>query len=302
MQIILEYDAPQEAQESAGSALKWISERTNWLMIYDGADGDYEIVEKFLPPGNGGNILITTRNMGLKRITLTSQRVLNMAEEEAVGLLLKSAELENGSDHDSDLARKLVSELGGIPVALDQAGAFLQTSQRGIANYLELSTKYKHEILSNPEFKGASHYDNTTFGTWDVSMQWIEKMAENDNVEKALAAQSAIKILRIFAFLDNANISEELFKITAAGDYMKSDIDEEAKSNLPLSLSLLDCQTFFLTNGVWDKMKFLGGIQVLISFSLIEAHNRLYSMNILSHAWNRHRVHQETYKETDELT
>jgi hypothetical protein len=115
-------------------------------------------------------------------------------------------------------------------------------------------------------------------------------MAAKDTGEEALAAQSAIKILRIFAFLDHANIPEELFK-NAAENYMKRDIDEEAKSNLPLSIRLLDHQTLFLSgDGVWEKMKFLAGIQVLISFSLIEAHSQLYSMHLLVHAWNRNRI------------
>jgi hypothetical protein len=86
------------------------------------------------------------------------------------------------SDHNSNLARKLASELGGIPLALDQAGAYMLTSQCGIADYLELYTKHKHELMSNPEFKGASDYDRTTYGTWDISMQkietWLQRILE----------------------------------------------------------------------------------------------------------------------------
>jgi hypothetical protein len=182
-------DNNPQAKKSVESVLQWISQSTNWLMIYDGADGHYQTIEKFLPPGNGGNILITSRNVGLKRITETSLKVLNMAEEEAALLLLKSASFDSMFDHDNNLARKLASELGGIPLALDQAGAYMLTSQLGIADYLELYIKHQHELMSNPEFKGASDYDRTTYGTWDISMQKIEKMAEKDNRQEALAAQ-----------------------------------------------------------------------------------------------------------------
>jgi tetratricopeptide (TPR) repeat protein len=293
MQIGQANNTSQEVKRSAGSVLQWISQSTNWLMIYDEADGHHQTIEKFLPPGNGGNILITSRNVGLKRITETSLKVLNMAEEEATSLLLKSASSDSMSDHDSNLARKLASELGGVPLALDQAGAYMLTSQLGIADYLELYTKHKHELMSNPEFKGASDYDRTTYGTWDISMQKIEKMAEEDNGQEALAAQSAIRILRTFAFLDHANIPLQLFK-NAAENYMKRNDHEEAKSNLPLSIRLLDHQSLFLSDkGVWESLKFLAGIQVLISFSLIEAHSQLYSMHLLVHGWNRHRVPNE---------
>ena len=288
-QIAQDINAPNKAKESSESVLKWIAKRNNWLMVYDGADGHYQIFEKFLPPGGGGNILITSRNGGLKRISLKSQKVVNMTEEEATSLLLKSAALDGMSDHNS-LVRKLVSELGGIPLALDQAGAYMLTTECGIADYLELYARHKDALMSNPEFKGASNYDRTTYGTWDIAIQNIEKMATIDAGQKTIAAQSAIQILRIFAFLDHANIPLELFK-NAAENYMRRDVDEEADCNHPLSIRLLDHQTLFLSNeGVWEKMKFLAGIHVLLSFSLIDAQNQLCSMHLLVHAWTRHKI------------
>ncbi|KAF8700560.1 hypothetical protein AX14_000683 [Amanita brunnescens Koide BX004] len=196
MQIAQANNAPQEANQSARSVLKWISQRTKWLMIYDGADGDYQVVETFFPPGNGGNILITSRSVELKRISLTSFKVLNMAEEEAATLLLKSAALDGMTRNNSNIVRRLASELIGIPLALDQAGAFM------------LTTQYSG-------FKGASDYATTTYGTWDIPMQKIEKMVQGQMGEEAGAAQSAIKILRNFAFLHHANIPEALFKNAA---------------------------------------------------------------------------------------
>ena len=96
--------------------------------------------------------------------------------------------------------------------------------------------------------------------------------------------------MRIFAFLDHANIPLELFK-NAAENYMKRDVDDEAHSNCPLSIRLFDHQTLFLSNnGIWEEMKLLTGIQLLISFSFIEAHSQLYSMHLLVHYWNRNRI------------
>jgi hypothetical protein len=42
-------------------------------MIYDNANGGYQVIEKFLPPGKGGNILITSRNFEVCRITEESR-------------------------------------------------------------------------------------------------------------------------------------------------------------------------------------------------------------------------------------
>ena len=186
-----------------------------------------------------------------------------MAEEEASSLILKSASLDGTSDHTSNLCKNLASELGGIPLALDQAGAYMLTSQCGIADYLELYIKHKDELMSNPGFKGASDYDRTSYGTWDISMQKIEYMAAKHNGEEAIAAQSAIRILRIFAFLDHINIPQDLFK-NAAENYMKR-VYEKVESILPSSIRLLDQQTLFLSeDGMWEKMKFLAGVIVAL--------------------------------------
>ena len=48
---------------SAESVLQWIScIQEEWLIVFDNADVPPDAVAKFIPPGNGGNILITSRN------------------------------------------------------------------------------------------------------------------------------------------------------------------------------------------------------------------------------------------------
>ena len=124
-QIAQANNAPPEVASSAANTLRWISSKSNWLMIYDNADGGYQVVERFLPPGNGGNILITSRNYELCRITDDSMEVAEMEEEEALSLLFKSAQLNNTSVDVQMLNKQLVSKLGGIPLAIDQAGAYM---------------------------------------------------------------------------------------------------------------------------------------------------------------------------------
>jgi tetratricopeptide (TPR) repeat protein len=292
MQIAQANNIAQETKPSATSALQWISKRANWLIVYDSADGHYSVVEKFLPPGNGGNVLISSRNPGLKRMTLdkNSLEVLDMTNEEGISLLLKSAMLDGTSEYIMILARKLVSELGGIPLAIDQAGGYMLSCGCSMDDYLELYTKHRDTLMSNPEFKGATGYDRNTYGTWEIAMQKIENMAAKDTGEHGLAAHSAIRLFRMFAFLDHANIPQELFK-NAAENYMERNIEEEAKAGLPLSVQLLNHETLFLNEeGVWDIIQFLSGIQVLLSFSLIKSHNQQYSMHLLVHAWSRSRL------------
>ena len=295
MQIAHANNTPQEIKQSAGSVLRWISQGSNWLMVYDGADGDYPVVEKYLPPGNGGNILITSRHDRLKRITLdkNSVKVVDMTDEDAASLILKSAMLDVTSGDINNSAKKLVTELGGVPIALDQAGAYIQSSCCGIDDYLQLYKKNKHQLMSDTGFKGASGYETSTYGTWDISMKEIKGMAENGVGHEALAAKSAIKLLRIFAFFNHENIPEELFQ-NAAENYMKRNVEEEAESGFPLSVKILDHETLFLNEeGDWEKIQFLGGIRVLLSFSFIRALDHLYSMHLLVNSWSRNTISKQ---------
>ncbi len=280
-----------EAASSAGSALKWISKEFNWLMIYDNADSGYQMIEKFLPPGNGGNILITSRNLELMRITEDSMEVLEMKEEEALSLLSKSARLNHTSENIQIMGKQLISKLGGIPLAIDQAGAYMLTCKCPLDDYLELYAKNHDELMSNPLFKGASDYGSCTYGTWEISMKEIEARAAQKRDPEAIAAESAITLYQIIAFLHHENIPEELFK-NAAENYKERNIDEEKEAGLPLSITMLNpTKVLFLEeNGEWNKMQFQLGTQVLLSFSLIKSSGKLYSVHPLVHAWSRNRV------------
>ena len=284
MQMAQAKNAPQQMRHSPGLILQWLSQSSKWLIIYDNADNHYAVVEKFIPPGNEGNILITSRNGELRRLALDSENVANMAEDEAVSMILKSAMLDCTSEDIRNVAKKIVSELGGIPLALDQAGAYIQKCGCGIDGYLDLYRKKKDKLMSRKEFKGASDYGRSTYGTWDISLQKIGAMAMKENDEEAEAAQSAIRLLKIFAFLNHENIPEEIFQ-NAAENYMDSSISE-GDSDFPMTL--LDHQSLFLAeDGEWDRMQFLDGMKVLLSLSLVSIVNHLYSMHLLVKAWSR---------------
>ncbi|KAF8344989.1 P-loop containing nucleoside triphosphate hydrolase protein [Amanita rubescens] len=245
-QISSTYRTSPDGRPSARSALHWISQRPNFLMVYDGADGHYSVVEKFLPPGNGGNVMITSRNFGLKRLAFSknSMEVCGMENKDAISLLLKSAMLDDTGDDMYNLAQQLVLQLDGIPLAIDQAGAYIHSCGCSMNGYLELYTRYKNNLMRNtPGFEGASEYGTSTYGTWDISMRKMEDIAGKDDSQESPGAQSAIKLLRIFAFLDHANIPQELFK-NAAVNYIKRNIEDHV--HFSSSLSLLNDETVLI--------------------------------------------------------
>ncbi|KIM72652.1 hypothetical protein PILCRDRAFT_47909, partial [Piloderma croceum F 1598] len=86
---------------SVEDVLQWLSHKEcDWLMIFDNADGDPRVVAKYIPTGNRGNILFTSRNPGVGGSIITREtsiKVEDMGEEDAILLLLKSAWLDESS-------------------------------------------------------------------------------------------------------------------------------------------------------------------------------------------------------------
>lgn len=270
------------------AALDWISNsKSNWLMIFDSADIGYEIVGKFIPSGNKGNILITSRDPQLGRITsfANSLEVDQMSINEAISLLMKCGNLPAFKDS----VKEVALELGCIPLAIDQAGAYMQACQCDPDDYMELFIKHKDQMMLD-SFMAASDYRYSAFGTWEISVKEIENRAKYKDETQAKTAQSALFLLGIFAFLHHENISEDIFR-KAAECYVKRDLDMEQKRGLLIIAATLDNKDLHLNEkGEWDRFLFHAAMKMLLSFSLVRGNLKLYTMHPLVHAWTRIRL------------
>jgi hypothetical protein len=290
-----------EAQSSAldgssQSALCWISSLgDNYAMVFDNADNlTPEELEQYFPSGLGGNILITSRNSGLRHLTLheNSLEVKEMEENDAISLLLKAACLDESQEDIQAEASKIVNELFCIPLAIDQAGAFIAYGDTDIRDYLDEYSQYREKLLDYPAFKGASKYNRSVYGAWELSFKEIEQRAKSDDSQRAEAAKSAMFLLAIFAFFHFDGITEEIFSYAATQEYEENE-DNEQRSDLPLASFIMDRTLLQLHNtGKWDNFIFKEGVRVLLSFSLIKlvSSKGIYTMHPLIHAWGRDRM------------
>src|SRR5277367_5241228 len=224
---------------SVESTIQWIScIQGEWLIVFDNADDPSpELVAKFIPPGKRGNILITSRNPSMGRIISFENRIeiKEMEEPDAISLLLKTSCLDSSAKH-LQVAKNIVTELGCIPLAVNHAGAYIEAGKCDIDRYLRRFSLHRQTLMSDASFTGASHYDKTVYGTWDLSLKEIEKRQSDGG--NAQAAQAAILILKTCAFYHHSNISEKIFQ-SAAEEFREHDDNEEAEK-LPRVITLLD--------------------------------------------------------------
>ena len=155
---------------SVESVLQWMSViQEEWLIMFDNADEPpVHVVTKFIPPGNRGNILITSRNRSMGRaISFKNVIEINEMEEvDAITLLLKASYLDASAEH-IEAAKNIVTELGCLPLAVDQAGAYIEAGRCTIDKYLQQFSSNHETLMSDATFRGASSYDRTVYGTWD---------------------------------------------------------------------------------------------------------------------------------------
>ena len=100
----------------------------DWLLVFDNVP-DRAAVERFLPPAGPGRVLVTSRNPHWPPGQALDVPVLDL--EVAAGFLVTRT-----GDLDEQAARELAGELGGLPLALEQAGAYVQASGGSLAGYL----------------------------------------------------------------------------------------------------------------------------------------------------------------------
>jgi hypothetical protein len=150
------------------SVIHWLSEMdSNWLLIFDNADGKPNMISKSLPPGNSGNVQITSRNPEMKCNVSSGAwiEVEDMEEEDAISLLLKAAFLDDMSEELRQASSPIVKELCFLPLAVDQAGAVVACGLSDVDDYLQTYSECHQTLLAHSSFKGASNYGCAVYTT-----------------------------------------------------------------------------------------------------------------------------------------
>ncbi len=201
----------------------WFASHDSWLVIFDNAD-ELSLVESFLPAGDKGHLLLTTRAHAVGLLAHGIE-VEQMQEQEGMLLLLRRAKvlasdapLAQAQEADRQAARAIVCELDGLPLALEQAGAFLEETQCGLSTYLERYRQHQIALLQRRGGTSTQHPDPVAT-TWSLAFQRVEAL-------DPLAAD----LLRFCAFLAPDDIPEQL--VTGGASELGSHLHPLSKNAL----------------------------------------------------------------------
>jgi tetratricopeptide (TPR) repeat protein/DNA-binding XRE family transcriptional regulator len=203
--------AETDQQRVVAVVQRWLATHSQWLLIWDNLE-DLALLHRFLPPARLGTILITTRHQALGTLT-QSMDLLPMEHIEGMLFLLRRAkmlgpqatgeQIQQQATNKPDeyaAAAELVTAMGGLPLALDQAGAYLEETQCGLPAYLELFRTRRTALLQQ---RGGGSQDHP------ASVATTFRLSITATAQRHPAVWD---LLRVCALLQPDAIPEEIFR------------------------------------------------------------------------------------------
>ncbi|KAL8736228.1 MAG: hypothetical protein Q9166_000383 [cf. Caloplaca sp. 2 TL-2023] len=176
------------------------------------------------------------------------------AGEAVVAILLQNARYLSRSAEDYEETQVIVELLGCLPLAVDQAGAYIRSRRKTSTSYRRLYKDRQNDIL---QFKPRlGEYDNTVFNTREINFEQVERDSKEASV-----------LLLLFCFLDAPNIFETMLDRACSAQKRWNRIGEMAEL-APIDAGL----NSDLIALIKDEVEFDDAIKKLLS-SLINLDN-----------------------------
>jgi tetratricopeptide (TPR) repeat protein len=172
-----EQEAPEEEVREV-AVLRWLGEQPGWLLILDNVDSEDAAVavDALIPRLQGGHVLLTGR-LARWSAEVEPLELDVLEEEDAAGFLLaRTKARRRKTPEDAGLAVALARELGFLPLALEQAGAYIAEGRLTFAAYLEEWHSQHEQVLTwfDPQ---VSHYPASVAATWQTSVERLSAPA-----------------------------------------------------------------------------------------------------------------------------
>lgn len=168
----------------------WLGKNTDWLLIFDNAEEPKDI-RNYLPQGGKGHVIITTQNPNWKAIGSTIS-LKALPRVDSVSFLRKR------TGRDDEALGEIAEILGDLPLALEQAGAYIEETGKSVAEYIELFQTYQQELLNRAS--SSTDYPLTLMAAWELTLSKVEELSP-----------TGARLLALLGFLAPDTIPRSLF-------------------------------------------------------------------------------------------
>jgi len=191
-------EAAQADQQLVVAAVRrWLEDQQRWLLVLDNAAAPdtptglgvplARLVD-LLPQVLHGQVLVTSRDASWEQHAGLAELEVFTPTEAVAFLLARSGAT------DEPAAGQIATLLGGLPLALEQAGAYVRETRLPLAGYLQRLRRFPG--LTSPRDRDPA---DTVATTWQVSLDQVRSVP------------GAVSVLEVCAFLAPEAIDRELF-------------------------------------------------------------------------------------------
>jgi TIR domain/NB-ARC domain len=144
----------QEQKLVIEAVKRWLDEQPRWLLVLDNVV-DLKFVSELTRKADakGRHILVTTQSQSTgairsKDLPLMDNEMGALLLLRRAGLIGPDAPMAEAKPEDVKTAKGISEKLGGLPLALDQAGAYISETDWGLEDYRELLSENLPELLA----------------------------------------------------------------------------------------------------------------------------------------------------------
>ncbi|QBD77802.1 toll/interleukin-1 receptor domain-containing protein [Ktedonosporobacter rubrisoli] len=253
---------------------RWLQSQPNWLLVLDQIE-DISLLDLLTPTQGNGHVLLTTRTQATGTLA-TALPIAKMTSMDSVLFLLRrakiisvDAELDQAPAEAIQEANAIAREMDGFPLALDQAGAYLEETGCGLTTYLTLYHKERMTLLGQ---RGKNRVGHTNSVTVTLTLTF-EKVAQK--------RATNLDLLHLLAFMQPDAIPDEL--LVKGADELDEPLQSLAAHPLNLHQALAELLNFSLIQRRTDtSMLYIHRIvQIVLKDTLSQEQQRQLAIQVV---------------------
>ncbi|KAL7910136.1 hypothetical protein GGI35DRAFT_469048 [Trichoderma velutinum] len=240
-----------------------------WLLILDNADDSSINYADYIPSGERGTVLMSSRlpECAVYK-TLGHIELGNLSKEHCIELLLKSMSVPESLRAESTApAEAIAEEMGFHTLAILQAGAYISSMDVSMEDYLINYRDQGDKLLKFIPSQARSRYRNVWM-TFEISVQALQSSNKQ-------SAHDALQLLEVLSTLYYDDIPVDFFQDVWRGARKAQSIpgDDEQLNHLSQwhvaqLPAWIDAQ-----KDKWDEARFYQALHELVSLALVKKSN-----------------------------
>jgi hypothetical protein len=172
---------PEQAEEDhhqmVAAVIRWLNGHRGWLLIFDNVE-DLSLLKPFLPANDQGALLLTTHLQTAGSLTQPIELPTMTMQEGTDFLLVRTRRHTQGREpmaraQQEEAAGAITIQMGGLPLALEQAGAYISATGCSLSTYLHLFEQKQDQLLAMQE--PSSDHPLSVSQTFGLSFQQVQR-------------------------------------------------------------------------------------------------------------------------------